>query len=187
MATVKNVSGSYTINSQLVTINGNLVVTGNSTSINTTDTSIWDNIITLNGNLAANVAPTLNAAIEVNRGSSANVALRWNESVDSWQITNDGAVYANIATSTPSGGLTVTANVDMNEYTIYSSTQANVTVDTNLAIKTTSVAPSGIAGYNVISSQTASGGGTGIYFNNSTVAGELASKSAAIKYSIIFG
>lgn len=187
MATVKNVSGSYTINTELVTINGNLVVTGNSTSINTTDTSIWDNIITLNGNLASNVSPTLDAAIEVNRGSSANVELRWNETVDAWQITNDGVIYSNIATSTSGGGLAVTANLDMNGYTIYSTTMANVTIDTNLAIKTTSVAPIGIAGYNVISSQTASGGGTGLYFNNTSVSGELASKSAAIKYSIIFG
>ena len=187
MATVKYVSGSYTINSQLVTINGNLVVTGNSTSINTTDTSIWDNIITLNGNLASNVAPTLNAAIEVNRGSSANVALRWNESVDAWQITNDGATYSNIATSTGSGGMTISANLDMNGYTIYTTTRANVTIDTNLAIKSTSVSPPGVTGYNVLSSQTVGGGGSGLYFNNNVVSGELASKSAAVKYSIIFG
>ena len=77
MATVKRVSGDYTINSQLVTINGNLVVTGNTTTINTTETVVQDNVITLNGNLAASSAPVLNAGIEVNRGNQSKTSLRW--------------------------------------------------------------------------------------------------------------
>ena len=81
-STVKNLSGDYIINSTLVTINGNLVVTGNTTSINSTDLIVNDNIITLNGNVTG--VPVLNAAISVNRGSSANVQLRWNESFDKW-------------------------------------------------------------------------------------------------------
>jgi hypothetical protein len=107
-STVKNLSGNYIINSTLVTINGNLVVTGNTTSINSTDLIVNDNIITLNGNVTG--VPVLNAAISVNRGSSANVQLRWNESFDKWQLTNNGSTFGNIAT---------TGNIDLTGLTIY--------------------------------------------------------------------
>ena len=107
-STVKNLSGDYIINSTLVTINGNLVVTGNTTSINSTDLIVNDNIITLNGNVTG--VPVLNAAISVNRGSSANVQLRWNESFDKWQLTNNGSTFGNIAT---------TGNIDLTGLTIY--------------------------------------------------------------------
>lgn len=107
-STVKNLSGDYIINSTLVTINGNLVVTGNTTSINSTDLIVNDNIITLNGNVTG--VPVLNAAISVNRGSSANVQLRWNESFDKWQLTNNGSTFGNIAT---------TGNIDLTGLTIF--------------------------------------------------------------------
>jgi hypothetical protein len=47
-------------------------------------------IITLNkGEIGAGV--TLGqAGLEVDRGSLANVRLRWNETFDTWQITSDG-------------------------------------------------------------------------------------------------
>jgi hypothetical protein len=188
MATVKRVSGDYTINSQLVTINGNLVVTGNTTTINTTETVVQDNVITLNGNLSASSAPVLNAGIEVNRGTQPTTALRWNESFDAWQLTNDGSTYANIAVASSTGGVTINANLDMKEYTLYSSTTANVSFDSNVSIKNTLVAPTAVSGYNVIYAQTPSGGGSGLFVTNTTTtAQELATKAAAIKYSIIFG
>ena len=42
----------------------------------------------------------MDAGIEIERGDSANVALRWNESTDKWQVTEDGTNYINIATGT---------------------------------------------------------------------------------------
>jgi hypothetical protein len=188
MATVKRVSGDYTINSQLVTINGNLVVTGNTTTINTTETVVQDNVITLNGNLAASSAPVLNAGIEVNRGNQSKTSLRWNESYDKWQITNDGSTYGNIAVTSPTGGITISANVDMLGYTLYSSTDPSVKIDSNITVKNTTVTPTAASGYNTIYAQTPSGGGSGLYVTNTTAtAQELATKAAAIKYSIIFG
>ena len=77
-------------------VEGNLTVSGTATAINTTQTTINDNIITLNND--ATGTPTENAGIEVERGDSDNVAIRWNESTDRWQISNDGSSYANIAT-----------------------------------------------------------------------------------------
>ena len=77
-------------------VEGNLTVSGTATAINTTQTTINDNIITLNNDVTG--TPSENAGIEIERGDSDNVALRWNESTDRWQITNDGSSYLNIAT-----------------------------------------------------------------------------------------
>ena len=77
-----------------VVIRGNLTVDGTTTTVNSETVTIDDNIIELNSNAAD--TPTENAGIEVNRGNSTNVQLRWNESTDRWQFTNDGSAYNNI-------------------------------------------------------------------------------------------
>ena len=79
-------------------VSGNLTVSGTTTTINTETMTINDNIIVLNNN--ATGAPSESAGIEVERGSSTNVVLRWDESSDKWQITNDGSTYEDIATTT---------------------------------------------------------------------------------------
>lgn len=38
-------------------------------------------------------APSANAILEVERGSSSNVQIRWNETTDKWQFTNDGITF----------------------------------------------------------------------------------------------
>jgi len=78
-------------------VEGNLTVSGTATAINTTQTTINDNIITLNND--ATGTPSQNAGIEVERGDATNVALRWNETTDKWQITTDGSSYGDIVTS----------------------------------------------------------------------------------------
>ncbi len=79
-----------------VTIAGNLTVSGTRTYVNTTTLDIGDNIITLNADLPGATAPTENAGIEINRGSSANSRLQWNESSDTWQITSDSINFYNV-------------------------------------------------------------------------------------------
>ena len=83
-----------------MTVVGNLTVQGTATSIETTNVTTSDNIIVLNNDVTG--TPSENAGIEVERGSSDNVAIRWNESTDKWQITEDGSSYANILTGTGS-------------------------------------------------------------------------------------
>jgi hypothetical protein len=190
MATYKKIAGDYTLQSigGNITIVGNLTVTGTQTTVSSTNTSVNDNIITLNKGESGAGVTSLYSGIEVDRGSYANVQVRWNETYAKWQLTNDGTTFSNIAVSSPTGGITINANLDMLGYTIYSSTAANVTVDSNLAIQNTAVVPAAVSGYNVIYSQTPSGGGSGLYVTNTTLAAqELATQAAAIKYSIIFG
>ena len=76
-------------------VGGDLTVNGTTTTLNTETLSIEDNIIVLNSNVSA--SPTLNAGIEVERGTSANVLIRWNETNDQWEFTNDGTTYGDIA------------------------------------------------------------------------------------------
>jgi hypothetical protein len=80
-----------------LTVSGNLTVQGDTTTLNTATLSVEDNIVVLNSNVTG--APNTDAGIEVERGSSTNVSIRWNETTDTWQLTQNGNDYYNIATA----------------------------------------------------------------------------------------
>ena len=48
--------------------------------------------------------PSQNAGIEIERGALTNVELRWNETTDAWEITNDGSAYEEIGSPAKGGG-----------------------------------------------------------------------------------
>ena len=77
-----------------VTVGGNLTVSGTMTTINTETVTIADNIVVLNSNETG--TPSEDAGIEVERGTSTNVALAWDESEDRWRFTNNGTTYYDI-------------------------------------------------------------------------------------------
>jgi hypothetical protein len=83
-------TSGITVNGDLV-VSGDFTVNGTTTTVNTTEMTISDNIITLNNDVTG--APSENAGIQVERGSSSNVSIRWNETSDQWEFTNDGASY----------------------------------------------------------------------------------------------
>jgi len=90
-------SGNAAVGGSLV-ITGNLTVQGNTTTLNTETLAVEDNKILLNSSVTGD--PSTDAGIEVQRGSSTNVELRWNETTDKWQFSNDGSTYVNIASTT---------------------------------------------------------------------------------------
>jgi len=110
-----------------IIISGNLTVNGTTTQVNTETLTVDDNIIVLNNNESG--TPSEDAGIEVERGTSTNVKLQWDESADVWQFTNDGSTYfsipttANIRTTmgvSDAGGLgsfTYTSGTGVYEYT----------------------------------------------------------------------
>jgi hypothetical protein len=113
------VSGSATIAANLtannatitnnLTVGGNLSVTGSIITVDTTTLMVEDNKIVINS--TASGAPSVNGVIEVERGSSDNVSIRWNETTDAWQLTNDGTTFADVQASITAGaGLSRTAN-----------------------------------------------------------------------------
>jgi hypothetical protein len=91
---------TLTYNPSTETLNvTNLVVSGTSTTINTEEINLADNIILLNSNYAGS-SPTENAGIEVERGTADdNVSLVWNETTNRWTFTNDGTNFYNIPIS----------------------------------------------------------------------------------------
>ena len=93
-----------------LTVSGNLTVSGTTTSINTTTLNVADNIVVLNNDVTG--SPSENAGIEVERGTSTNVLVRWNETTDKWEATNDGTVYGNLVTTADSGTVTSTMIAD---------------------------------------------------------------------------
>jgi hypothetical protein len=87
-----------------LTVSGNLTVSGSTTTVNTETINLADNIITLNSNEAG--TPSQNAGIEVERGTSTNVALQWNETADVWEYTVDGTNYIPVVGTTATQTLT---------------------------------------------------------------------------------
>ena len=78
------------INGSLI-IDGNLTVSGSTTYLNVNELNIEDNLIVLNYGVSG--SPSLSAGIEVERGTSPNVSIQWNESNDRWEFTKDGSTY----------------------------------------------------------------------------------------------
>ena len=75
---------------------GSIFNTVQANSITVAALNVTSNIITLlSGVVGASIS---NASISVNRGTNADVALRWEEEIDRWQFTNDGYVYYNLPT-----------------------------------------------------------------------------------------
>lgn len=107
--TIDSAGGTVTVDDNL-TVTGNLTVSGTTTSVNTETVTVDDNIIVLNNNEAG--TPSQNAGIEVERGTSANVLVRWNETSDKWEVTNDGTTYGDIVTTADTGTVTSTMILD---------------------------------------------------------------------------
>ena len=80
-----------------VTVAGNLTVTGTTTTVNSTTVNIGDNIIVLNSDETG--TPSQDGGIEIERGTSTNVALKFDETSNRWEFTNDGSTYYNIPIS----------------------------------------------------------------------------------------
>ena len=216
MSTVKNVSGPYvihTINSSdpivldadNVIIKGCLQISGSTTTINSTNTEISDNIIVLNKGESGTGVTLGTAGVFVDRGLATNVAIRYNETGTKWQVTNNGTTYYNLVATTTGNTRVVDdaspqlgANLNTANYAIRNEAGDNVYIDPvlalqldgNIQLKKNNGRPavSVINHYNIITASNVAAGGTGLYVTNdeSIVNEELISKKRAIVYSIVF-
>ena len=82
------------VNGNLV-VGGNLTVSGTTTTVNSETISLADNIIDLNSNFTTGT-PTENSGLRIIRGDLNAVQIRWNESADVWEFTNDGTNYSSV-------------------------------------------------------------------------------------------
>jgi hypothetical protein len=198
--------GVVSRNDAQLIVHGNLVVMGTTTSIQSTDTYITDNKLTLSKGLdpVTAVASSIRTGIEVDRGALPRTAILWNENTKKWQLTNDGTNFTNIATAAGgSGYLTevvqdlnpqLGGDLDVNGHTLTSfnniviAPSGNTQIDSVVQIKQTTAIPAAeIAGYSMLVAGAVNGGGTGLYvINDKEYNQELITKKKAIVYSLIF-
>ena len=109
---IGSVTGTTTVNNSL-TVSGDLTVQGNTTTLNTATLEVEDNTILLNRGVTA--SPTLDAGIEIERGTSTNVSILWNETTDSWTFTNNGSAFYEMVRKVSSD---ITGNSSTSSFTI---------------------------------------------------------------------
>lgn len=226
MAEVKKINDQYTISAPTIIIDGNLTVSGSTTSVETTNSTITDNTIVLNEGESGAGITAGSSGIEVDRGSLDNATFLFNEADDVWEnkigssfsIVRGGTPVGgydlatkNYVDATSSGAVVAAGNnteIQFNNSGIFGadanltwdgstlSVTGDITSTANIAavdfnasgimtMENTS-APSSAVGENRLYSASPAGGGTGLYFVNSTNAGEFVSKEKAIVFGIIF-
>ena len=186
MAAVKRLNTTYTLDTTDVYLTGNLHVLGVYDTTNVTNTNVQDKDIALNvgeqgWGVGGNAAPGQSSII-VDRGLQANVALRWNEIYDNWELTTNGSGYSNIATSSSSG---ITAVVQDTSPRLGGNLITNG-FNVQLQSLLTANPPTAVASNVILYSDTVGSAGSGLFVVNSgTASDELVTKSKAIVFSII--
>lgn len=71
-----------------LTVTGDLTVNGTTTTLNTDTLAVEDNIVVLNSNVTG--TPSLDAGIEVERGTYTNAKIYWNETANAWYLSTPG-------------------------------------------------------------------------------------------------
>ena len=113
--------GSLTTSGNVI-VGGDLTVSGTTTTVNTETINLADNQILLNSNETG--TPSQNGGIEIERGTSTNKTLVWNETDDKWTVgsetfvagTFEGALIGNVTgdvTGASSSDLTLSTDSDM--------------------------------------------------------------------------
>jgi len=154
-----NPSGNVDVTTHTLLVNGNLKVTGTTTNVQAYDTTL--SVFRLNANLTtANTPASGFSGIENVRGNQSNVGLYWAETgiyQGQWIANNSVGNAGPILTSY------------------------------NVKIDQTTSNPAGVAGYTVITGNTASTGGSGLFVNAGSSSDELITTLGVRKYAIIFG
>lgn len=220
MSTTKRVSGDYRIisvnkasggnvliNTHTLEVDGNLIVRGESTNINVEQVTVEDPIITLGKN---NSGTFNELGIEVVKGPGPNpgdpsekAGLRWNTSLDRWEISKDNAVWEPITSGTGFSlfndpNPTLSNTLDLNDQIVTSPNDirliagsGSVEIGQNLKVIHRLDDPATENNFTLIYAKEMGNAGTGLYVscddsNGNPIQDELVSRSKAIIFSIIF-
>ena len=88
---IKEDDTNISFSGQSVTITGNLIVQGTTTQTTTSSSNVESAFMILNSGLTG--TPSNNAGVRVNRGNQTNVEIRFNETSNQFEFTNDGTTF----------------------------------------------------------------------------------------------
>jgi hypothetical protein len=185
-------TSTLTLHSPVVVIEGDLdvrgtAITGSVVNLETTNTIIQDNIITLNGGATGVPLNSLTSGIEINRGSRTTVGIRWSESLARWEFTDDGsnwyAMLKGPALSRVVDDLSpqLGGHLDTNGHGIQFTKLTNAQI------------PLGLTTANAVYGAEPGSGGSGLRFTtystklSAYTQDELVSRKKSIVHSLIFG
>ena len=212
---VLTVNGEYNVSAldinlaaNTIRINGNLIVDGTRTEVNSTDSFLYDNVITLNkGEAGAGVtgragSPGL-SGIEVDRGLLEKAVLRWNEEKQAWELglngsaseilTLDSDLFLREVEDDPSPKLG--GNLNVSNRSIYSDAETDIVIQASAGHSVALSSPLLINDQHTenpnndstaVYAAPSAGGGTGLYISRESTNEELVSKKKAVAFSIIF-
>ena len=100
-----------TVNAAALILSGDLTVNGTTTTVNSNTVNIGDSIITLNSDETG--TPSQDAGIEIERGTSTNVSLLWDETNDRWTVGGGTFVAATFIGALNGNADTVTTNANL--------------------------------------------------------------------------
>lgn len=205
-----NADDSVYINTSTVEVEGNLVVSGNITYINTEQLDVKDPFVMVNSSNTATYAS--NAGLLTHKTASTFAGIRYNTDDNKWEISTSTsatgetgtwneigtAEAGNVAGSNTqiqfnnsgsfgaSANLTFDTDTDTLAVTGIVDTTGNVAIDGPLQLADQSTVPASVTNTTVLYGNVAGSGGTGVYFVDATTSDELVSKSKAIVFGIIF-
>lgn len=220
MNTKKRIDGDYyieTINADdrvyidtdTLEVDGNLVVSGNLTYINTEELNVSDPFIVLNSSNTATYAA--NAGVLTHKTASDYAGIRYSVDNGRWELSTATGASGETGTWSPIGTgsgnaagpntaiqfnnagafggeaeLTWDQDTDTLSITGIVSVTGNVAADGAIQLADQSSVPASVANTTVLYANTVGSGGTGVYFVDGSTSGELVSKSKAVLYGIIF-
>lgn len=201
---VEAVNGNIDLTAQVITIDGNLVVKGSTTELESINSTITDNIIELNNGEQGTGVSAIYAGISIDRGLADPALLRWNETTDRWEVGIAGSMSEIVTLGAGSVFLThveddpaprLGGNLNVSSYIINSDANTDialvpgnngtVVVGSPLTLNHATVTAAD-PNTTVVYAGPVAGGGSGVYAATTDNNDELVSRKRAIAYALIF-
>ena len=144
-----------------LTVGGDLTVSGSVIYLNTEQLYVEDNIVVLNSNVSG--SPSVDAGIEIERGTADNVLIRWNESSDVWEFTTDGTTYYEIQDFDTSLATKTTDNLTEGSTNLYFTNQRALDATTATIASASAAA---VAHADALDTDDVAEGSTNLYFTD---------------------
>jgi hypothetical protein len=124
-----------------LTVGGNLTVSGTTTTVNTQEINIKDNLILINSNQTGTPSSALKGGLEIERGDLTNFQFVFDESDDRFKVGQVGSLQT-VATRTDDGTIANRGITFFNTSTNRLENNANIVIDSNNQVGIGTTSPS---------------------------------------------